>query len=97
MNKTKSISFSFEGYRQEQLKNNDFKKHYDYYGKQLKVAYQILQLRKNKKMSQLQLAQKIGTTQSNLARIESGRQNLTTGTLEKIAKAFGRELKIEFC
>ena len=47
-------------------------------------------------MSQEDLAKKIGTTQSNVARLEAGEQNFTTETLYKVAHAFGRDLKVEF-
>lgn len=86
----------FQAYLDEQLKNPRFKKHYDEFGKQLDIAYQVLQLRKKTGMSQSTLAKKLGTTQSNVARIESGQQNFTTATLQKIADAFNREVKIEF-
>ncbi len=86
----------FQEYLAEKLKNPKFKKYYDEYGKQLEIAYQILQLRKQKGISQSELAQKIGTRQSNVARMEAGQQNFTTDTLQKIASVFKRELKIEF-
>ncbi|NCN25121.1 transcriptional regulator [Candidatus Falkowbacteria bacterium CG10_big_fil_rev_8_21_14_0_10_37_14] len=86
----------FQVYLDESLKDPEFKKAYDEFGKQLEIAYQILQLRKKKKMSQADLAEKIGTTQSNVARMEAGQQNLTTGTLHKIAEAFNCELKVAF-
>ena len=47
-------------------------------------------------MSQSDLAKKIGTTQSNVARLEAGEQNFTTETLYRVAHAFGRDLKVEF-
>lgn len=86
----------FQEYLVEQLKNPEIKKHYDEYGKQIEIAYQILQLRKQKRMSQAELAKKIGTKQSNIARMEAGQQNFTTDTLQKVAAAFRRNLKIEF-
>ena len=85
----------FQEYLAEKLKNHRFKKYYDEYGK-LEIAYQILKLRKQKHMSQLELAKKIGTRQSDVARMETGQQNFTTGTLQKIASAFKRDLKVEF-
>ncbi len=95
--RNKKIKYlSFERHLSEQLKNPEFKKHYDEYGKQLEIAYQILQLRKQEKMSQAELAKRIGTRQSNIARMEAGQQNFTTDTLQKIASVFKRELKIEF-
>ena len=86
----------FQKYLAQQLRNPEIKKHYDEYGKQLEIAYQVLQLRKKQKMSQAKLAKKIGTKQSNIARMESGQQNFTTETLQKIAVVFKRTLRIEF-
>jgi len=95
--RNKKIKYlSFERHLSEQLKNPEFKKHYDEYGKQLEIAYQILQLRKQEKMSQAELAKRIGTRQSNIARMEAGQQNFTTDTLQKIASVFKRKLKVEF-
>ncbi|MBU0476496.1 helix-turn-helix domain-containing protein [Patescibacteria group bacterium] len=98
MSKGKKITkaVDFQKYLVERLKDLEFKRHYDEYGKQLEIAYQILQLRKQEKMSQVELAKRIGTKQSNIARMEAGQQNFTTDTLQKIASAFKRELKIEF-
>ena len=86
----------FQDVLNKKLKYLKFKKYYDEYGKQLEIAYQILQLRKKRKMSQKQLAEKIGTTQSNVARMEAGEQNFTTNTLNRVASAFKLELKINF-
>jgi len=86
----------WEDYLKEQLRDSVFKKHYDYYGKQLEIAHQILQLRKKKHMSQAKLAKKIGTKQSNIARMEAGNQNFSVDTLQKLAGALGSDLKIVF-
>ncbi len=86
----------FQTYLAKRLENPKFRKYYNEYGKQLEIAYQILQLRKQKKMSQAELAKKLGTKQGNVARMEAGQQNLTTDTLQKIASIFNRELKIDF-
>ena len=93
--KTKK-AVDFQEYLNEKLKNPKIKKYYDEYGKQLEIAYQILKLRKQKGISQAELAKKIGTKQSNVARMETGQQNFTTDTLQKIASVFNRDLKIEF-
>jgi len=97
INKNKYIAdFDFDEYLKERIKDPVFKRHYDYYGKQLEIAYQILKLRKKRKISQAQLAKKIGTKQSNIARMEAGQQNFSIDTLEKIAEALGYELNIGF-
>lgn len=94
LNSKKAIDF--QEYLNQRLKSREFKKNYNEYGKRLEIAYQILRLRKQKKMSQAELARKVGTKQSNIARLETGQQNFTTETLQKIATVFDRDLKIEF-
>jgi len=98
MDKRKKLQkvMDFDDYLNEQLKNPVFKKYYDEYGKQLEIAYQVLQLRKREGLSQVELAKKIGTKQTSIARLESGQQNFTIDTLQKLAKALRRNLKIDF-
>ena len=96
MNKTKYKPIRFKDYLEKELKDPEFRKYYEEYGKQLEIAYQILQLRKGKGISQSVLAKKIGTRQTNIARLESGQQNFTVETLQKIAHALNRNLKVEF-
>jgi len=86
----------FQKYLAEQLKNAKVKKYYDEYGKQLEVAYQILRLRKQKNISQSQLAKRLKTKQSNIARIEAGKQNLSIQTLNSIARALNSDLTVNF-
>jgi DNA-binding transcriptional regulator YiaG len=64
INKNKKIekATDFQALLKEMLKDKEFKKYYDEYGRQLEIAYQVLQLRKKAKMSQAELARKIGTT-----------------------------------
>lgn len=94
MNNKPQKAIDFDDVLKKELENPEFKKLFDEYGYQLEIAYQILQLRKRKNISQLTLAKKIGTTQSNVARIESGRQNFSVSLLCKVADALGANLKI---
>ena len=77
-------------YNRNYLRNPEFKRLL------LKIASQILHLRKRKKMSQQTLAKKIGTTQSNIARMEAGNQNFSLATLGKLADVFGKRLEVSF-
>lgn len=86
----------FQQYLAKRLQNPQFKRYYDECGKQLEIAYQILQLRKMGKLSQAELAKKLRTSQSDVARMEAGQQNFTTDTLQKIASVFHRKLKVDF-
>ncbi len=91
-NKVKATDFS--DYLAKELKDPEAKKLYDYYDLQLRVSYQILQIRKQVGLSQKEFAEKIGTAQSNVARIESGKQNFTIDFLQKIAKTFNKNIEV---
>ena len=52
----------------------------------------IQELRDGQNITQEQFAIKIGTTQSAVARIESGEQNLSTEMLTKISRALNKEI-----
>ncbi|MFA6305053.1 MAG: helix-turn-helix transcriptional regulator [Patescibacteria group bacterium] len=94
--KNKFPTNDFDYYLKEDLKNPEFKKWFDYYGKQLEVSLAILRLRKKNHMTQAEMAKKLGTSQSNVARLEKGQQNFTVEFLDKIANIFHKELKISF-
>jgi transcriptional regulator with XRE-family HTH domain len=46
-------------------------------------------------LSQRELAQRAGTSQAMVARIERGRQSPSLATLERLVRACGRELRVE--
>ena len=98
MNKTKTKfrATSLDEVLHKTLKDKKAKELFDEYGRQLEISYQILQLRKAKKISQADLAQKIGSTQSNVARLEGGNQNFTIKPLDKVANALDAKLTIKF-
>ena len=87
---------NYEKHFKAKMKDKKFKKAFEEERHRLEIAYRISQLREKKHFSQKQLAEKLDTTQSVIARIESGQQNLTTDTLQKIASIFDKRLKIEF-
>ncbi len=60
------------------------------------VARQIITLRMRHNLTQEALAQRTGTTKSAISRLESGQHAPTVATLEKIAAAFGGQLRISF-
>lgn len=56
------------------------------------IGQRIAEVREQARMTQSALAEKIGTTQSAIARIESGGQNLSTDMVRKISKALNKNL-----
>jgi predicted XRE-type DNA-binding protein len=63
----------------------------------LQLANQIHALREERKLSQAQLARRIGTHQSAVARMEQNTyRGYTVATLAKIAAAAGKHLEVRF-
>jgi DNA-binding transcriptional regulator YiaG len=95
MKKTKMRTFRSR--LREDLKDPEFKKHYQEERQALKLAMKIAKLREKRGLSQQQLAKLMGTSQQAVSRIESGEyEGFTLKTLEKIAEATGTKVKIEF-
>jgi DNA-binding XRE family transcriptional regulator len=84
----------FQTYFMNRPKNQAPKENCSEHSKQLEMSCHILKLRKQKKISQAELAKRIGVKQIEIIRIEEGKQNLSIGTLERIAKVLGCGLKI---
>ena len=81
----------------ERLKNADFKRAYNDLEEEFELAGEIIKMRIAAKMTQKELAEKAGTSQSAIARIESGSySNLSLSSLRKIGKALGAKPEIHF-
>lgn len=78
----------------ELMKNPAFKAEYDALEPEYELIRQLIEARAEKKMTQKQLAEKIGTRQSNIARLESGNYNPSFQFLQKVAGALGKRLSV---
>ncbi len=88
---------TFRSRLSEDLKDPEFRTHYQEERQALKLAMKITKLREKKGLSQQELAKLMGTSQQAISRIESGDyEGFTLKTLEKIAEATGTQLEIEF-
>lgn len=94
MKKLKFISF--DEHLKKLLKNPAFKREYDALEPEYAVISAVIGKRIEKKMSQKQLALKIGTKQSAISRLESGGSNPSMKFLQKVAIALGARLSISF-
>ena len=76
------------------LKNKAVKKAYDDLGPEFALISLLIKKRIETGLTQEQLAHKIGTKQSAIARLESGRYNPTLNAMRKIAEALGAKFEI---
>ncbi len=79
----------------EQLKDEDFKKEWDSLALRYSIVEQLLKLRQSYHLTQKQFAQKVGTTQAVISRIENGSVNIGIDFIEKVAKAFNKNVKMQ--
>ncbi|MBN1615446.1 MAG: helix-turn-helix transcriptional regulator [Deltaproteobacteria bacterium] len=88
---------TFQSRLREDIKDPEFKAHYEEEKQALMLAIKISELRAKKGLTQKQLAKLMGTSQQAISRIESGQyEGFTLKTLEKIAESTGMRVKIEF-
>jgi transcriptional regulator with XRE-family HTH domain len=78
------------------LKDAEYAKEYDALEGEFSLAAAVTQARSRAGLSQSELARRMKTTQSTVARLESGRGLPSTRTLDRFAKATGHRLKISF-
>ena len=78
----------------ELMKNPAFKAEYDALEPEYELIRQLIEARTEKNMTQKQLAEKIGTKQSNIARLESGNYNPSFQFLQKVAGALDKRLSV---
>jgi Helix-turn-helix. len=93
----KSKVRTFQSRLKEDMKDPEFKAYYQEERQALMLAMKIAKLREKKKLSQLQLAKLMGTSQQAISRLESGEyEGFTLKTLEKIAEVTGMRVEIKF-
>ena len=88
-------SVSFEAIKEKLLQDQEFMNEYESLQPRYEIISQIIEARKEQKMTQSDLAKKIGTQKSNISRLESGNYNPSLDFLVKVAQALGKNLTIQ--
>ena len=76
--------------------STEFAKAYKEENQQLQVAVEVRNLRDKLGMSQREFAKMVGKPQSAIARIESGKMNVSINVLNEIADATNQKLTVKF-
>ncbi len=71
-----------------------FRAEYERIGPEMELAFAIADARMRAGLSQAELAERVGTTQSVIARWEGGRSEPSTRSMRRIAKATNSRLQI---
>ena len=80
----------------EWFKKPEFVREYDALEEEFALATALIKARADAGLTQEELAQRMGTTQSAIARLEGGKSRPSTTTLSKLEKATGTRLRVSF-
>jgi len=86
----------FDDFLKESLKNPKIKAEYNKLQPEFAVIQAVIDARVKKGVTQKDLAEKVGTKQSVISRLESGRANPSVAFLKKLAQALNSHLEIKF-
>jgi DNA-binding XRE family transcriptional regulator len=77
------------------MRDPKFRKEYEMADEEFAVIEALIRARTKARLSQADLAKKIGTTQSAIARLEGGGVSPSLSTLRRYAEATGTRLHLE--
>jgi transcriptional regulator with XRE-family HTH domain len=82
--------------KQRWMKEPGFKSGYDALAPEFELAGMLIEARMRAELSQVELAERMGTSQSTVARLESGTSAPSLNTLRRFAEATGCEVRVTF-
>lgn len=85
---------SWEEVKASRADSPERRRGYEKAGRAIRLAMEIRALRQARGLSQRDLAERVGTTQSAIARLEGGNVSPSLPTLDKIAEALDVELSV---
>ena len=85
---------TYKQLKRELLRDKKIKQLYESLGPEFAVIEMVIRKRIEKGLSQKELAQRIGTKQSAISRLESGTYNPSLSFLQKVGEALDVKLKI---
>jgi len=84
----------FADMKRDAMRDLEFKKAYDALGPKYALIGAMMDARNKKGMTQAEIAERAGTTQSAIARFEAGRTNPTLEFASRLSLALGARLEI---
>lgn len=86
---------SYRTFRDEQLRDPEVKREYDALESEFSLAREVLELRRQQNLTQKELAERMGTSQPAIARVESGNyRNVSLAFIRRLADALGARPEI---
>ena len=88
--------FNYQNFLDQMMVDSDFAKEYETLRPKYEAISLVIKNRLKKKMTQKDLADRIGTKQANISRFENGQINPSLEFLAKLAQAMDMKVDIKF-
>jgi ribosome-binding protein aMBF1 (putative translation factor) len=88
------MTIAFEDFKARLLADPEVRAEYDALAPEFEIASELLRARLRAGLSQAELAARMGTSQSTIARLESGQTLPSTKTLLRFAQATGSRFQV---
>lgn len=82
--------------KKQLLKNKKIQQEYNLIEPEFLLKQKLIELRLKQKLTQSELAKKVGSKQSSISRFENELVNPTLSFLSKLSSALGKKLVIDF-
>ena len=86
----------FDKYLEEQLKNKEFRKEWEALQPEYTIMKAMIEARTSQGLTQKELSIRSGIAQGDISKMETGNANPSIKTLQRLASAMGKKLKISF-
>ncbi|MCC8150090.1 MAG: helix-turn-helix domain-containing protein [Lachnospiraceae bacterium] len=87
---------TFEEFKREELKKPEVRAEYDALEPEFSLMRALIDARRETGLTQKQLAERTGISQSDISKFENGNGNPSVQTLRRLAAGLGKSVKIEF-
>lgn len=87
---------SFDEISKEWMKDPEFVREYEKLQPEFEIARQLIDARVNKKLTQEEIARRMGTGQAVISRLETANSSPSLNLLKRLAEALGKRLVIQF-
>jgi transcriptional regulator with XRE-family HTH domain len=87
---------NYKDFLAEQMKDEEFRKEYEALEPEFAIRQAMIDSRKQAGLTQKDLSIRSGIAQGDISKLENGNANPSIRTLQRLAYAMGKTLKIEF-
>ncbi len=87
---------NFDDFLAEQMRDDEFRKEYEALEPEFTIMQAVIDARNSEGLTQKELSLRSRIAQGDISKMENGNANPSVRTLQRLANAMGKTLKIEF-